>query len=72
MQMINSRLPLVMPRYVSLSGEAKAGIHILFIAKHVFWQGGLHHTDGNHAPYHREMRTALESARMASKPIRPS
>jgi D-alanine-D-alanine ligase len=61
MVMINSRLPLVMPRYVSLSGEAKAGVHILFIAKHVFWQGGLHHEDGNHAPYHREMRTALES-----------
>lgn len=32
---------------------------VLFIAKHVFWQGGLHHEDGNHAVYHREIRDAL-------------
>lgn len=33
---------------------------MLFVAKHVFWQGGLHHEDGNHAVYHREIRSALE------------
>jgi len=33
---------------------------MLLVAKHVFWQGGLHHEDGNHAVYHREMRSALE------------
>ncbi|MDE8650898.1 phosphoribosylglycinamide synthetase [Novosphingobium album (ex Liu et al. 2023)] len=32
---------------------------VLFIAKHVFWQGGLHHEDGNHAVYHREIRDML-------------
>ena len=33
---------------------------ILLIAKHVFWQGGLHHEDGNHAVYHQEIRQILE------------
>lgn len=33
---------------------------LLFIAKHARWVGGLHPDDGNHAPYHREMRETLE------------
>lgn len=33
---------------------------LLFIAKHARWTGGLHPDDGNHAPYHREMRETLE------------
>lgn len=40
--------------------EALRRIRILFVAKHVFWQGGLHHEDGNHALYHREIREVLE------------
>ncbi len=59
--MISSQLQLARPRYASLSGDAKANVHILFVAKHVFWQGGLHHQDGNHAVYHREIRAALET-----------
>lgn len=41
--------------------ETLRNIRILFVAKHVFWQGGLHHEDGNHALYHREIREVLES-----------
>jgi D-alanine-D-alanine ligase len=41
--------------------ETLRRIRILFVAKHVFWQGGLHHEDGNHALYHREIREVLES-----------
>ena len=33
---------------------------LLFIAKHALWTGGLHPEDGNHAPYHREVREILE------------
>jgi len=33
---------------------------ILLVAKHVFWTGGLHHADGNHAAYHLEMSAALQ------------
>lgn len=40
--------------------ETLRNIRILFVAKHVFWQGGLHHEDGNHALYHREIRDVLE------------
>lgn len=36
-------------------------LRLLFIAKHVFWQGGLHHEDGNHAAYHREVRDCLDA-----------
>ena len=42
-----------------IPAEARERIRILFIAKHVFWQGGLHHEDGNHAVYHREIRDVL-------------
>lgn len=42
-----------------IPAEARERLRILFIAKHVFWQGGLHHEDGNHAVYHREIRDVL-------------
>lgn len=38
---------------------------LLFIAKHARWTGGLHADDGNHAPYHREMRETLEGLGIA-------
>lgn len=47
-------------RIARLPSAARERLRILFIAKHVFWQGGLHHEDGNHAVYHREIRNVLE------------
>lgn len=47
-------------RIARIPAEARSRLHILFIAKHVFWQGGLHHEDGNHAVYHQEIRRCLE------------
>lgn len=47
------------PAIARLPFEAREQLRVLLIAKHVFWQGGLHHEDGNHAVYHREMREAL-------------
>lgn len=44
-----------------LSPQARRDLRILYIAKHVFWDGDLHPEDGNHAVYHREMRETLES-----------
>jgi D-alanine-D-alanine ligase len=32
----------------------------LFVAKHALWDGGLHPEDGNHAPYHVEVREILK------------
>jgi D-alanine-D-alanine ligase len=58
--MAASSLPTVSPRYAPVSGHARQNVKLLFIAKHVFWQGGLHHEDGNHAIYHREIRDCLE------------
>jgi D-alanine-D-alanine ligase len=49
---------LAAPR--ALPAAAKRALKILLIAKHVHWEGGLHPTDGTHATYHREMRSALE------------
>jgi D-alanine-D-alanine ligase len=49
------------PRQLArIPAEARERVRILFIAKHVFWQGGLHHEDGNHAVYHREIRDVLQ------------
>ncbi|HMO67487.1 MAG TPA: phosphoribosylglycinamide synthetase [Novosphingobium sp.] len=47
-------------RITRIPAEARERLRILFVAKHVFWQGGLHHEDGNHAIYHREIREVLE------------
>ena len=48
------------PRLARIRPEALNRLRVLLIAKHVFWQGGLHHEDGNHALYHGEMRETLE------------
>lgn len=48
-------------RIARIPEHARERIRVLFIAKHVFWQGGLHHDDGNHALYHREIREVLEA-----------
>ena len=45
----------------SIPAAAREKLHVLFIAKHAFWQGGLHHEDGNHAVYHVEIRECLEA-----------
>lgn len=47
-------------RTARLPIEARERIRVLLIAKHAFWQGALHHEDGNHAVYHQEMREVLE------------
>jgi len=49
------------PHVARIPVEARERLRILLVAKHVFWQGGLHHEDGNHAIYHREMRKVLEA-----------
>ncbi|MFN3747600.1 MAG: phosphoribosylglycinamide synthetase [Sphingorhabdus sp.] len=42
-----------------LTDEARKNLRILFIAKHALGDGSLHGTDGNHSPYHYEMKTIL-------------
>ncbi|GMN14375.1 phosphoribosylglycinamide synthetase [Altererythrobacter sp. MTPC7] len=46
---------------LSIPEEAKERIKTLFMAKHALWGGGMHPEDGNHAIYHHEVRTTLES-----------
>ena len=53
-------LPFGRCRIARIPAEARARRRVLFIAKHVFWQGGRHGEDGNHAVYHREIRSVLE------------
>lgn len=43
-----------------LTDAARRDLKFLFIAKHALGDGGLHNQDGNHAPYHYEIRTILE------------
>ncbi|WP_229955439.1 D-alanine--D-alanine ligase family protein [Parasphingorhabdus litoris] len=50
-----------MPRRASIPPDIRANIHVLLVAKHVFAGDGLHHEDGNHAIYHREIRAMLEN-----------
>jgi D-alanine-D-alanine ligase len=47
-------------RPLTIPDEAKERLRILFIAKHAMWEGGLHPEDGNHAPYHVEVREILK------------
>ena len=47
-------------RPLAIPEEAKERLRILFIAKHALWEGGLHPEDGNHAPYHVEVRDILK------------
>ena len=44
-----------------ITDEARARIRTLFMAKHALWGGGMHPEDGNHAIYHHEVRSTLES-----------
>jgi D-alanine-D-alanine ligase len=44
-----------------MPAAAKRDLKIMFIAKHVHWQEGLHSSDGSHALYHREIRQTLEA-----------
>lgn len=46
---------------IRISEEARQRVRLLFMAKHVLWGGGMHPEDGNHAIYHHEVRTTLES-----------
>ena len=43
-----------------ISAKAKRDLKFLFIAKHALGSGGLDAVDGNHSPYHYEVRTILE------------
>lgn len=43
-----------------LSSAARRDLKLLFIAKHALGGGGLDGVDGNHSPYHHEMRVILE------------
>jgi D-alanine-D-alanine ligase len=47
-------------RPLTIPQEAKDRLRIMFIAKHALWEGGLHPEDGNHAPYHVEVREILK------------
>lgn len=44
-----------------LSADARRNLKLLFIAKHALGSGQLDAQDGNHSPYHYEVRTILES-----------
>ena len=46
---------------LTIPDEAKERLKFLFMAKHALWGGGMHPEDGNHAIYHHEVRTSLES-----------
>ena len=47
-------------RPTQIPQDVRAHLRLMFIAKHARWTGDLHPEDGNHAPYHREMREILE------------
>lgn len=57
---MNAHIPIAVPAFRPVPAHTLEQVKILFMAKHVFWQGGLHHEDGNHAVYHLEIRGALE------------
>ncbi|WDI31071.1 hypothetical protein PUV54_14035 [Hyphococcus flavus] len=46
---------------LQIPDEARKRIRVLFLAKHALWGGGQHPEDGNHAIYHHEVRSSLES-----------
>lgn len=45
---------------LKLTPQARRDLKLLFIAKHALSGGGLDGVDGNHSPYHHEMRVILE------------
>ncbi len=47
-------------RRSTIPDDIRANIHVLLVAKHVFSENTLHEEDGNHAIYHREIRSVLE------------
>ncbi|WP_420146141.1 phosphoribosylglycinamide synthetase [Sphingobium sp.] len=49
------------PRQMHIPAADKARLRILFLAKHACADGSPDAQDGNHAIYHHEMRTTLES-----------
>lgn len=55
-----TEISLSQPRHCPIPSHTYEQIRLLFIAKHVFWTGGLHHEDGNHALYHLEIRDVLQ------------
>lgn len=46
---------------LKIPAESKERLRFLFMAKHALFGGGMHPEDGNHAIYHHEVRTTLES-----------
>jgi len=52
------REPMTAP--LKLTAQVKRDLKLLFIAKHAMAGGGLDDIDGNHSPYHHEMRVILE------------
>ncbi|GGC38576.1 hypothetical protein GCM10011371_27490 [Novosphingobium marinum] len=48
------------PEPLRLPASARRDLKVLFIAKHALSGGGLDAVDGNHSPYHHEMRVILE------------
>ena len=54
--MSNTLMPLRIP------DEPKQRIRTMFMAKHALFGGGMHPQDGNHAIYHHEVRTTLETS----------
>ena len=45
---------------MTITDKAKKDVRILFIAKHALGDGSLDSAEGNHSPYHYEVRTILE------------
>jgi D-alanine-D-alanine ligase len=46
---------------LTITDRAKADVRLLFMAKHALGDGSLHEEDGNHAIYHHEVRSILET-----------
>lgn len=49
-----------MTQPLRISDHARHNLKVMFIAKHALGDGSLHSTDGNHSPYHYEIRTIME------------
>lgn len=48
------------PLPLAIDPAVKERLNILLVAKNALWYGDTHPEDGNHALYHREMRTILQ------------
>ena len=58
MTSIDTKAPI---KPLAIAQEDKDRVRLLFMAKHALWGGGMHPEDGNHAIYHHEVRSTLES-----------